>query len=162
MSGSVVCEKCGGSFKPLESRQADMVRRAAKAKWKELGIECPHCEDYTKIDPVAVVAGKDGSLDSTPTYRCPVSACAGWVEYVDSDEDEGPFWGCGECGSIWYKKANLLKEIDTIIKQFSYRKKCYRKVKGEWVPADPDKTPDDYEERVENEPDDESGEYVRG
>lgn len=162
MSGSVVCEECGKRFNPLETKHAEMVRRCAADGDKRLAIECPHCEGYTTLNPVGVLAGKDGSVVSSHTYRCPVSACAGWVNYVDSDEDEGPFWGCGECGSIWYKKAALLKEIDTIIKKFSYRKKCYRKVKGAWVPADADKTPDDYEERVENEPEDESREYVRG
>ena len=162
MSGSVVCAKCGKSFCPLNTAEADLIRRAAKAKFKELNVDCPHCKGYTAINPVAVVAGQDGTAELKPTYRCPVSCCAGWVDHVDSDEDEGPFWGCGECGSIWYKKAKLLEEIDAIIKRFSYRKKCYRKHKGEWLPADPEKTPDDYEERVELEPEDESDEYVRG
>jgi hypothetical protein len=84
------------------------------------------------------------------------------VDYVDREEDEGPFWGCGECGSIWYKKANLFKEIENIVKKFAYRKKCYRKSKREWLPAAPDKIPDDYEERVVDEPDDEGDDYVRG
>lgn len=102
-------------------------------------------------------------MDSTPTYRCPVSACAGWVDFIEEvEEDDEPFWGCGECGSAWYKKSNLLKEIDAIVQTFPYRKSCYRKAKGEWLPADPDKTPDDYEERVENEPDDEADDYIRG
>jgi hypothetical protein len=159
---SAICEECGERFFPLKTKQADMTRQAAQAKWEELGIECPRCHEYTMINPVAIVAGKDGAVVSKPMYRCPVSGCAGWVDYVDSDEDEGPFWGCGECGSIWYKKAKLLKEIENIIKKFSYRKKCYRKCKGEWVPADPDKVPDDYEERVENELQDETDDYVRG
>ena len=159
---SAICEECGERFYPLKTKRADMIRRAAKGKWTELGIECPRCHEYTMVNPAAVVAGKDGTVVSKPMYRCPVSGCAGAVEYVDSDEEEGPFWGCGECGSIWYKKANLLKEIEGIIKQFSYRKKCYRKSKGGWLPADPQKLPADYEERVENEPEDESDEYVRG
>ena len=95
------------------------------------------------INPTAVVADKDGTVVSTPTYRCPAAGCVGWVDSVDSDEEGGSFWGCGECGSIWYKKAKLLKEIGTIIKRFSYRKKCYRKSKREWLPADPDTIPDD-------------------
>lgn len=159
---SAKCEECGERFYPLKTKQADMIRRCAKGKWTELGIECPRCHDYTMINPTAVVAGKDGTVVSTPTYRCPVSACAGWVNFVDGDRKEDPHWGCGECGSIWYKEANLLKEIDKIIKTFAYRKKCYRKSKGKWLPANPDKIPDDYEERIENEPDDESDEYVRG
>jgi hypothetical protein len=162
MSGSAVCEECGQRFNPLETKYAEMVRRYAAHGDKTVAIECPHCEEYTAVNPVAIIAGKDGTAVSTPTYRCPVSGCAGWVDYVDNDLDEGPFWGCGECGSVWYEKANLLKEIDQIVKKFKYRKKCYRKSKEEWIPADPDKIPDDYEERVEAEPQDESDDYVRG
>jgi len=159
---SAICEECGERFYPLKTKQADMVRRCAKGKWTELGIECPRCHEYTKINPTAVVAGNDGTVVSKPLYRCPVSGCTGSVDYVDREEDEGPFWGCGECGSIWYKKANLFKEIENIVKKFAYRKKCYRKSKREWLPAAPDKIPDDYEERVVDEPDDEGDDYVRG
>jgi hypothetical protein len=83
------------------------------------------------------------------------------VDFIDHGKEE-PFWGCGECGSMWYDKANLLKEIEAIVNRFKYRKKCYRKVKGEWQPADMEKIPDDYEERVENEPEDDATDYVRG
>lgn len=162
MSGTVVCDKCGKSFRPLDTQEADIVRRAAKAKYDRFTVDCPHCNAHTKINPVAVVAGKKGTVLSTPTYRCPVSACTGWVDYIQNDEEEGPFWGCGECGSIWYKKSSLLKEIENIVKKFAYRKKCYSKSKGEWLPASPDKIPDDYEERVEDEPEDEADDYVRG
>ena len=158
---SAICEECGERFYPLRTKQADMIRRCANSQWEKLAIECPRCHEYTKIDATAVVAGKDGTVVSTPTYRCPVSACAGFVDYVKNDGEKS-YWGCGECGSMWYKKVKLLKEIENIIKKFSYRKKCYRKSKEQWLPADPDKIPDDYEERVENEPEDDSDEYVRG
>ena len=162
MSVSVVCEECGKEFRPLETKHAEMVRRCAADGDKKLAIECPHCKDYSTLNPVAVVAGKGGAAVFTPTYRCPVSRCSGWVDYVDNEDDERPFWGCGECGSIWRKKAKLLKEIESIVKTFSYRRKCYRKSKGEWLPADPDKIPDEYDERGEDEPEDESEDSVRG
>jgi hypothetical protein len=161
-TASVICQKCGGTFQPLEAPHADLVHRAAKARYKELGIECPLCADYTKIDPVAVAAGKDGTVVSEPMYRCPVSGCTGWVNYVRAGRHKRPFWGCGECGSIWHRKAKLLSEIDKIIKKFPYRRKCYRKSKGAWHPADPDRIPDDYDERVEAEPQDERNDFVRG
>ncbi len=156
----VTCEECGGQFYPLKTKQADMIRRCAKGKWTELGIECPRCKDYTMINPTAVVAGEDGTAVSTPTYRCPVSACAGFVSFVK--QKTGDFWGCGECGSIWYDSKKLLKEIGAIVKQYPYRKKCYRKSKGQWVPSNLDKHPEDYEELVGEEPADEAEDYVRG
>jgi transcription elongation factor Elf1 len=162
MSGTVTCNRCGGEFQPLESDQADLVRRCAAADFKEQGIKCPLCKHYTMVDPVAVVAGRDGTISATPTYRCPVSQCAGWVSYVNKKGKDKPFWGCGECGSIWYDQARLLGEIEQIIKRFPYRKKCYRKSKGQWAPADPDRIPDNYEERVGDEPEDDGDDYVRG
>ena len=158
---SAKCEDCGERFYPLKTKQADLVRRCANTQWEKIAIECPKCHEYTFVNATAIVAGNDGTVSSQPTYRCPVSCCVGWVDYVDNDK-EAPFWGCGECGSIWYKQVELFKEIDKIVKKFSYRKKCYRKSKGTWLPADPNKIPEDYEERVEDEPEDESDDYVRG
>lgn len=99
---------------------------------------------------------------STPTqpYRCPVSHCTGWVVCVE--DEEAPFWGCGECGSVWFQKANLLREIDSILALFPYRHSCYRQAEGEWLPTDPETIPKDYEERVEQEPWDDSDDSVRG
>lgn len=102
--------------------------------------------------------------ESLPTYRCPVSNCCGWVDYIDEDleEDDEPFWGCGMCAGTWYDKANLLEEIGEIVSRFDHRRACYRKVKGEWMPADPADEPENYEELVEEEPEDEADDYVRG
>lgn len=99
---------------------------------------------------------------STSTYRCPVSACAGWVSLVADDEEEGPFWGCGECGSIWRERVNLLAEIDAMVARFPYRAGCYRRADGGWLPADPASIPAEYERRVQEEPADEAEDYARG
>ncbi len=94
-------------------------------------------------------------------YRCPVSCCAGFVSLVD-DEDDDSFWGCGECGAIWYEKQKLMDEITAIIKQFDYRLACYEQSNGGWVPASLDNEPDEYEDLVYEEPKDESEDCVRG
>lgn len=106
----------------------------------------------------------DGSRDDESAderFRCPVSGCAGHVERI-VEQDVVPHWHCSECGSIWYKKENLLKEIGRIVKEFPYRKKWYRKLKGGWAPADASEILDDYERYIEDEPEDGREDAVRG
>jgi hypothetical protein len=94
-------------------------------------------------------------------FRCPVSGCAGHVELV-TEQDIVPHWNCAECGSIWYKKENLLKEISGIVKRFPYRKRCYRKSHDGWAPADSGKISLDYERYIGGEPEDGREDAVRG
>ena len=61
---------------------------------------------------------------SLKNYRCPVSRCSGWVVLV-ADPEERSFWGCGECGSVWYNRSKLFEEICKIINRFPYRQRCY-------------------------------------
>jgi hypothetical protein len=100
------------------------------------------------------------SDEESSTFRCPVSGCVGWVDLVE-DED-GDFWGCGECGSIWRKKKNLMAEITQIIKKRSYRQACYAKAGRGWKPADQDDEPEDYETLVEQESPDATDGFERG
>lgn len=116
-------------------------------------VKCTHCETSTVVQ----WAGKP---TSTPPLRCPVSACDGYVVYVTND---GPaYWGCGHCGSQWRDFANLQAEITAIVERFPYRKKSYRQKGGQWVAAGRDKEVADYEDRVADEPDDESESPDRG
>jgi len=155
MALKVPCTNCGKDFTPT-SEQMKFIKES-KAKGMELTIfECSHCHRSTFYNPQT---GK-APVKKEVVYRCPVSRCTGDVSFVK--DDESPFWGCGECGSIWYQKDNLLKEIDSIVERFKYRRKCYKRVRGKWVPADPAKEPSDYRESVESEPEDQLGEYVRG
>jgi hypothetical protein len=120
-------------------------------------LECPNCGLSSGYDPIA---GGEPE-EEEPGLCCPVSGCTGTVSYVE-DLEERPFWGCGECGSIWYEEKNLQAEISAIVEKYPYRRKCYVKRGGKWAPADLSKIPDDYNERVEREPDGVGPEYVRG
>lgn len=160
MSDKIDCQKCGRKFDPLATPFADMIRRFAKNDHPDLGIECPHCGKYTNFNPTAFLAGEPAIASAAP-YRCPVSCCAGFVSHIE-DEDDGSYWGCGECGSLWYDQEKLFAEITQIVKRFPYRRKCYKKSKGQWLPADIEKEVEDYEDLVYEEPEDESDDYVRG
>jgi hypothetical protein len=158
---TIICTNCSKSFAPLETRFAEFIRKSATNNHDEIGVECPHCEKYTQFNPIAFMKGEPCQVLFAP-YRCPVSGCAGFVSFNEASDDDEEFWGCGECGSIWHDKANLLAEIDSIVARFKYRKKCYRKVKKAWVPAALDAEPEDYEDKVADEPEDERDDYVRG
>jgi hypothetical protein len=84
-------------------------------------------------------------MNETP-LRCPE---IGWVSEIDDGDEH--FWGCGECGNVWYERSELDEAIDDIVSQFPYRKKVYRKSKGTWQPVPLEKEPEDYEELVEAE-----------
>lgn len=149
---------CGAEFTPTREQMA-FIKRAKSKGMTLIMLECPNCPSHVAYNPQT---GKPPRAHREAVYRCPVSHCTGNVSHVDHDDDEEPFWGCGECGSIWYDKDNLLKEIDAIVKRFAYRRKCYRKVHGKWAPAERAREPSHYEEMVEQEPWDETDDFVRG
>ena len=74
---------------------------------------------------------------------------------TEVDDGDEHFWGCGECGNVWYEREELDEAIGEITSRFAYRKKVYRQQKGIWHPVPLDDEPEDYEERVEEEWDDE-------
>ena len=159
-TGKIICSMCERGFKP-NSKQARLIEESRAKGMAFVVIDCPHC-----TCGAFVMLKEPASQSAEPNYRCPVSGCAGWVCFLEGDrkakKKEKPFWGCGECGSFWIKLGNLRKEIDAIVKKYPYRKKSYRKLKGEWLPADPAREPADYDERVEQEPMDEAKSYRRG
>lgn len=105
---------------------------------------------------------KEEEDSSHPQYRCPVSHCAGWVDYI-AEPKAKPFWGCGACGSRWLDVKNLYKEMQAIAAQYPYRRKCYKKAAGgKWLPVPLAQQPVDYEERVEREPFDKKDSFNRG
>ncbi|MBT4865996.1 MAG: hypothetical protein HON53_12900 [Planctomycetaceae bacterium] len=122
----------------------------------ELKQMLPQVEIVT-ADPYAAPKGDD----ETPTYRCPVSRCTGWVDFIE-DKDEGDFWGCGECGSSWRKRKNFFAEISAIVKKYKYRQASYRKSGRNWEPDDDNQEPDDYEDLVEQEEPDTADDFERG
>ena len=90
---------------------------------------------------------------SEVTLRCPEQGCIGWAMYVDQDDE--PFWGCGECGNVWSDRVELDNAISESIKTYPYRRKVYQQRKGLWDPVPFEKEPEDYEDLVEAEFDDE-------
>ena len=86
---------------------------------------------------------------SDEPFRCPEEGCTGWVSEVDDGDEH--FWGCGECGNVWYEREELDEAIEEIISQYPHRKSVYRRANGNWNPVALDDEPEEYEERVEEE-----------
>lgn len=147
-----VCDHCKREFE-LNSEQSARVDNAKAKDRHAIFVKCPCCDLSTLVQWAE-------PKHREPLLRCPVSACSGHVVRVQNDGLET--WNCGECGAQWKQQAALQQEITNIVKQFTYRKKCYRKVDKQWVSAGPASEVPDYEERVANEPDDPLDTYQRG
>ena len=152
------CE-CGKAFEASENCPSVNLAAARKAGLTSIKFECKNCRRWVDFNPVTGKPNK--SRASVKAHRCPVAGCAGWVSRV-KEEGEKPFWGCGECGSVWFRVSNLLKEVDQIIRRYPYRKHCYVKTDGKWQPGDSDNEPRGYEAKIGREEPDESNEYLRG
>src|SRR5262249_27405715 len=113
-------------------KQASEIRSAKSKGALGLLMDCSKCglSFYMDFEP-APKAKKE------QIYHCPISGCTGYAVHVENSAlyAPGPFWGCGECGSVWREKDELFDSIDEIVKRFSWRKPVY--VRGEterWVP----------------------------
>lgn len=150
------CQVCGKTFE-LDAKQLKLVAPLVAKGQRFIMIECPSCGSSTQY-----VKATDSveANHQAQNYRCPTRQCAGWVDLID--EKTPPFWGCAECGSVWYEDKNLQKEIADIVAKRPYRARSYRKLNGNWVPGDLKSEPANYEELVEKEPADDHDELVRG
>ncbi|MDQ0737607.1 hypothetical protein [Pseudomonas sp. W4I3] len=150
------CQVCHKTF-GLDAQQLKLVEPMVAKGQRFIMIECPKCGSSTQY-----VKAEDPVATSHPAqnYRCPVTQCVGWVDLID--EKARPFWGCGECGSVWYEEKNLQKEITGIVALHPYRARSYKQQNGKWIPGDLNAEPDDYEEMVGKEPTDEHDGLVRG
>ena len=169
MRPKIQCPDCGMPFSPTDEDWT-LIQNLAKADASLAMIICTECWESVDCNPVAVVQGgaftekaASGSERSarpeipsppgsepSPTFRCPVLGCTGWVCEVE-ESPRKTFWGCGECGNVWRTRDKLEKAITKILKKRAYRETCYERSESGWLPADPDQEHPDYEELVEEE-----------
>jgi len=150
------CQICDDTFE-LDAQQQKFVAPLIAKGQKFIMIECPSCGSSTQyINVVETVK----SSDQTASYRCPITQCTGWVDLID--EEARPFWGCGECGSVWFEEKNLQKEITSIVALHPYRAFSYKKLNGKWTPGVLSSEAESYDKLVEQEPVDDHDALVRG
>jgi hypothetical protein len=112
-------------------------------------LTCSLCGRSFAINPISMEPPDIPTKKIGEGLRCPCKTCSGYISYI---EDSPGFWGCGECGSTWFNKDDLFRDIENISKQYSYRQKVYIKDKKFcFLPVDLEKEPKNYEKLVENE-----------
>ncbi|WP_339472169.1 hypothetical protein [Pseudomonas sp. EL_65y_Pfl1_R83] len=150
------CQVCKTIFE-LDAQQQKFVASLIAKGQRFIMVECPSCGSSTQY-----IKAEEAVEDSrqVANYRCPITQCTGWVDLID--EKTRPFWGCGECGSLWYEEKNLQKEITSIVALHPYRAHSYEQLNGKWVPAVLSSEPENYEALVEQEPADDHDALVRG
>lgn len=76
--------------------------------------------------------------------RCPKKRCCGFVNQVDD------FYGCGQCGNVWFSANDLKQDIELILQKYEHRKYCYQ-LDNMLLARPADDEPKNYEMLVENE-----------
>lgn len=159
MQKKITCAKCKSEFEPNKKNQK-IITDAIKKSMSFLMVECQNCGQYFSFNPIE--SHSQTTQDNKAiTIRCPASRCSGWVSYIDATEDGQEFWGCGECGSIWHSKKNLIEEIQEITKKYKYRTSCYVLKDNDITQASPGNETKDYEDLVRSEDKDTASSFQR-
>ena len=151
-----ICPHCNIEFK-FTKEQEEFIKDSKDKEMNFIMIGCSNCNRNFPINPSSL----DLNVKTEVNLRCPISGCCGFIsEIIDNDEQ---FYGCGECGAIWYNINNLFNEIANIIKIYPYRKKVYiLKGEKEFAPISIENSPKEYEQLVEQEPKEKMQNFVRG
>lgn len=152
----IKCPNCNTEFS-FSNEQEIFIQESKKKGLTFAMLRCSICDKSFPINPTAV----NIEIETEESLRCPISGCSGFVSYIDDSDDQ--FYGCGECGAIWYNKSNLFTEIANIINTFPYRGKVYI-LKGdmEFTPIAIENSPKEYEQLVEKEPKENMKSFIRG
>jgi len=127
---SFTCVNCKNKFSLNESQYEFFIE--AKTKGMSLiMVECNNCGSSTGINPLLE---SENDNDKETVWRTPLAGIIGFVSHVDDGEKS--YYGCGETGVIWESKEELNDSIEEIVKKFSHRNGCYKKVNGNWIPLE--------------------------
>lgn len=149
------CSYCNSLF-DADKTQSKFIEASRKKGMSFIILECPNCYKNVSFNPLLNSIKLESKKND---LRCPISACAGFISFME--DEKPPFYGCSECGSIWYKQSNLNKDIKNIILKYPYRKAVYHKNGKDFEPfleADPP----NYEEEIQKEAVEHSKNFVRG
>jgi rubrerythrin len=106
------CPNCQEIFE-ADSRQESLINTVVKNNQKLVFIECSVCYKDVPINPNNLLSKepqKDENMkgENTEMIECPICQ-EGVVGYIDNGDEK--FWGCGECGNVWYSREALNKSI---------------------------------------------------
>ena len=106
---NIKCPKCLKIFQP-EKKDEKLLIDAINKKQSLFMMKCPFCYKSIPINPCDLMSAQE-RIDEE-VIECPICK-EGIISYIDDDTEQ--FWGCGECGNVWFSKAELDKEIKHIL-----------------------------------------------
>jgi len=95
------CKLCKRVFNLTKDQEK--LYESKRAANQPLALGCPLCGRTWMM-----TFGQGKADKAHPQYRCPVSHCTGWVDYITAARAKS-FYGCGACGSRWLNVENLYK-----------------------------------------------------
>lgn len=144
---NLLCDKCKKEFK-ASKEQESFISISREKGMKFIMIKCPNCSMSYPYNPMMLDTLKVKEVPVGDRLRCPKETCSGIISYIN---DNPPFWGCGECGNVWFKKEDLYGDIRKIISKYPYRKHVYSMVNGDYLPVPDKEIPTSYDEKVRAE-----------
>jgi len=101
----IKCPNCLNIIQPNEGDEK-RISRAIERNQKLVMMDCPLCYKSIPIHPNDLMLLQESCDEHI--INCPV-CCDGIVSYVEDETEK--FWGCGECGNVWFSKKDLDKDI---------------------------------------------------
>ncbi|MCT2562824.1 hypothetical protein [Chryseobacterium herbae] len=144
---NITCDHCKQTF-TASGEQASFILDSQKKGMRFIMLECSSCYNGFPLNPQTMDPPDPQKATDEDHLRCPISSCYGLISYV---EDEKPFWGCGECGTVWFTQTDLFEAIGNSIEKHPYRAKVYTKKGNTFLPVPLANEPENYEETVAQE-----------
>lgn len=141
------CDRCKKFFTATKE-QDEFIADAQKKGMSFIMIRCPHCATSYPLNPQSMELPLTDMEENSVDFRCPKKTCCGVISHID---DHPPFWGCGECGSVWFDINELYKDIELILEKFPYRAIAYRLENNKYYPALTQPSVREYEDMIQNE-----------
>lgn len=107
----IKCLKCQKIF-DATVQQEQFINQSKSKNMSLIFIECSECHRNVPVNPSDLLLLQETpKIEKDSPIKCPI--CDGMVSFIENDTD-GNFYGCGECGSIWRKQENLMKDISEV------------------------------------------------
>jgi DNA-directed RNA polymerase subunit M/transcription elongation factor TFIIS len=109
---NVRCPKCHKVFEANKA-QKKLIDNAKSKGQRLVMLACSECFKDIPINPedlLSFESQKDKPVQGIKYQgeTCPICK-EDIISYVDDGDEK--FWGCGECGNVWFKEKDLEKEL---------------------------------------------------
>ncbi|MFP3835069.1 hypothetical protein [Chryseobacterium sp. SIMBA_028] len=144
---NIKCDQCKEIFTATPD-QIRFISDSQKKGMKFIMLECPSCYGSFSLNPQTMDVPYAVKETDGDCLRCPCNSCYGFISPIS---DEKAFWGCGECGMVWFIQSDLFDAITDSIQRHPYRSNVYTKKGDHYISVPLKDEPDNYEEIVARE-----------